>query len=275
MRGLGERYSNTSLNGSRLPTTEVDKKVVPLDLFPARLLEKVNVSKTYSPDRPGDFAAGLVELETRDFPAEPTLEVTIGCRVRLADTTGEAFGEYAGGLSFGGGGGQPIPGGIPGDRLTRYSPFTGVGYTPAELETFGESFVGQWTPPGTSPAWDGSGFDSAPYANNLALSATAPPSASSAWSSPAPTPAATTQRDENRQVVHHSGAAATCRSQNDYDLTATKRASVAAWSATSRFARRSTTPSSCARSRPATPGPRAASSRAGTTTSPPTSATTG
>ena len=34
VRGLGERYSNTTLAGSVLPTTEPDKKVVPLDLFP-------------------------------------------------------------------------------------------------------------------------------------------------------------------------------------------------------------------------------------------------
>ncbi len=58
VRGLGERYSNTTLNGSKLPTTEFDKKVVPLDLFPTKLLDNVRVAKTYSPDMSGDFAAG-------------------------------------------------------------------------------------------------------------------------------------------------------------------------------------------------------------------------
>ena len=51
VRGLGERYSNTTLAGSVLPTTEPDKKVVPLDLFPTGLIDSVQVSKSYSPDR--------------------------------------------------------------------------------------------------------------------------------------------------------------------------------------------------------------------------------
>ncbi|HEX2224363.1 MAG TPA: TonB-dependent receptor plug domain-containing protein [Thermoanaerobaculia bacterium] len=48
VRGLGERYSNTTLNGSKLPSTEFERKVVPLDLFPADLLEKITVSKSYT-----------------------------------------------------------------------------------------------------------------------------------------------------------------------------------------------------------------------------------
>lgn len=169
VRGLGERYSQTSLNGSRLPTTEFDKKVIPLDLFPARLLEKVNVSKSYSPDQPGDFAAGLVQLETRDFPLEPTLEVTLGMTAD-STTTGEPFGQYAGGLSFTGSGGQSLPAAIPSDRVTRSSPFTPGGYSPDQLEVFGESFAGEWTARGTAPDWVGSSFDDAPYAPNMALS---------------------------------------------------------------------------------------------------------
>src|SRR6185369_10883932 len=43
VRGLGERYSSTTLNGSTVPTTETEKRVVPLDLFPAKLLDSVNV----------------------------------------------------------------------------------------------------------------------------------------------------------------------------------------------------------------------------------------
>ena len=75
VRGLGGRYSNTSLNGSKIPSTEFDKKVVPLDLYPADLLDQVKVSKSYTADKPGDFAAGLVEMKTLDFPLRQSASV--------------------------------------------------------------------------------------------------------------------------------------------------------------------------------------------------------
>ena len=49
VRGLGERYTTTSLNGTRIPSPEPERKVVPLDLFPAALLEGITTSKTFTP----------------------------------------------------------------------------------------------------------------------------------------------------------------------------------------------------------------------------------
>lgn len=68
VRGLGERYSNTLLNGAELPSPEPTKKMVPLDIFPASLLESVVTTKTATPDRPADFAGGSVEIVTKEFP---------------------------------------------------------------------------------------------------------------------------------------------------------------------------------------------------------------
>ena len=70
VRGLGERYTTTSLNGARLPSPDPERKVVPLDLFPASLLQSVTTSKTFTPDQPGDFSGAQVNLRTREFPAE-------------------------------------------------------------------------------------------------------------------------------------------------------------------------------------------------------------
>ena len=56
VRGLGERYTTTSLNGARIPSPEPERKVVPLDLFPSSLLEGITTSKTFTPDQPGDFS---------------------------------------------------------------------------------------------------------------------------------------------------------------------------------------------------------------------------
>jgi hypothetical protein len=75
VRGLGERYTTTSLNGARIPSPEPERKVVPLDLFPAALLESISTSKTFTPDQPGDFSGGQVDIRTREFPA--TNQVTL------------------------------------------------------------------------------------------------------------------------------------------------------------------------------------------------------
>ncbi|WP_353266736.1 carboxypeptidase regulatory-like domain-containing protein [Gemmatimonas sp.] len=69
VRGLSERYTTASLNGARIPSPEPERKVVPLDLFPASLLQDVTTAKTFTPDMPGDFAGANVNIRTREFPA--------------------------------------------------------------------------------------------------------------------------------------------------------------------------------------------------------------
>ena len=70
VRGLGERYTTTSLNNARIPSPEPDRKVVPFDLFPSNLLESITTAKTFTPDQPGDFSGAAVNLKTRDFPLQ-------------------------------------------------------------------------------------------------------------------------------------------------------------------------------------------------------------
>jgi outer membrane receptor protein involved in Fe transport len=69
VRGSSERYSNTTLNGASLATTETDKKAFAFDMFPSDFLENANVAKSFTPDMPGNFAGALVELNTVDFPS--------------------------------------------------------------------------------------------------------------------------------------------------------------------------------------------------------------
>ncbi len=78
VRGLGERYTQTSLNGARIPSTEPERKVVPLDLFPSNLLEAVTTSKTFTPDQSGDFSGAQVDIRTREFPARSRFHLSIG-----------------------------------------------------------------------------------------------------------------------------------------------------------------------------------------------------
>ncbi|MFW6193819.1 MAG: TonB-dependent receptor domain-containing protein, partial [Gemmatimonadota bacterium] len=142
VRGLGERYSQTSLNGSPLASPEPEKGVVPLDLFPAGFLESVTTQKTYSPDLPGEFSGGQVDLEVRDFPSELTFEAEIGMAVNTRSQFSDGFLSYrGGGLDFLGvdDGARALPGavvselgGLGGEPLPR---------DPEVVERIGESFL--------------------------------------------------------------------------------------------------------------------------------------
>lgn len=76
VRGLGDRYSKTSVNGADIPGLDPNRNTVQMDLFPSNLLDNIMVYKTFSPDLPGDFSGGLVRLETKDFPETFTLQVS-------------------------------------------------------------------------------------------------------------------------------------------------------------------------------------------------------
>jgi len=86
IRGLGERYSSAVLNGSRLPSTDPDKRVVSLDLFPAEFLDSISIKKSFSPDLPGDFAGGLVDIKLKNFPEELTYSLGASTSYNNAST---------------------------------------------------------------------------------------------------------------------------------------------------------------------------------------------
>lgn len=90
VRGLGERYSSALLNGSRLPSTDPNRRIVPLDIFPADFIESLNVIKTFTPDLPGDFSGGLVDIKI----AEPPLHLTYGVSTSLGFNTETTFQDY-------------------------------------------------------------------------------------------------------------------------------------------------------------------------------------
>lgn len=75
VRGLGERYTVTQLNGARMPSPEPERRVVPLDLFPTGMLQTITTSKTFTPDQQGDFSGAQVDIKTREFPARRTWSI--------------------------------------------------------------------------------------------------------------------------------------------------------------------------------------------------------
>ena len=88
VRGLGERYTTTTLNGSRLPSPDPEKRIVPFDLFPASLLQSITTSKTFTPDLAGDFSGAQVDIRTREFPArrEVTYSTSAGYNAAASRT---------------------------------------------------------------------------------------------------------------------------------------------------------------------------------------------
>ena len=156
VRGLGERYSNTTLAGATLPTTEPDRRVVPLDLFPTGLIDSVQVSKTYTPDKPSQFAGGLVEIVPMKLPDETSFELSAGGGWNSMTTGAQGLGYPGGGRDWAGfdDGTRSLPLGFPDRKVVRRGRFSpeGVGFTPEELQQIGLSFDNVWDPrPETMP----------------------------------------------------------------------------------------------------------------------------
>jgi outer membrane receptor protein involved in Fe transport len=149
VRGLGERYSNTTLGGAVVPSTQPERRVVSLDMFPAGLLDSVSVVKTYTPDRSAEFAGGLVEVVPSKLPVRPMFDVAFEAGANSL-TFGKDVFDYAGSgsdwLAYDDGM-RSLPGGIPDRRLIRggiYTPELGFGRD--QLKQFGESFQNLWEP---------------------------------------------------------------------------------------------------------------------------------
>lgn len=75
VRGIGDRYVKTSINGSRIPTLDPFTNNIKLDIFPASLVDNIMISKTASPDLPGDWAGAYLSVETKDYPENLSVNV--------------------------------------------------------------------------------------------------------------------------------------------------------------------------------------------------------
>lgn len=80
VRGIGDRYVLTAINGSQIPTLDPFTNNIKLDIIPSSLVDNVIISKTASPDLPGDWTGAYISVETKDYPEKFTLsaETTIG-----------------------------------------------------------------------------------------------------------------------------------------------------------------------------------------------------
>ncbi|GIV53742.1 MAG: outer membrane protein [Candidatus Kapaibacterium sp.] len=121
VRGTGDRYNNAMLNGIPLTSTEPDKKAFSYDLFPSSLLESATITKTFTPDLPGNFTGGLVQLSTIEFPSQSSLKVSFSSSINdNAFLQPNRYISAPGGrwdwLGFDDGTRSSLPAGMPTDR---------------------------------------------------------------------------------------------------------------------------------------------------------------
>ncbi|MCD2258559.1 TonB-dependent receptor [Psychroserpens luteolus] len=78
VRGLGDRYTKSILNGIDIPGLDPDRNTIQMDLFPTNILDNVIVLKSASAEYPADFTGGIVDIVTKDFPTKPEYTLSVG-----------------------------------------------------------------------------------------------------------------------------------------------------------------------------------------------------
>jgi outer membrane receptor protein involved in Fe transport len=96
VRGLSDRYNQAMLNGILLSSTEPDRKTFSFDLFPAAMIDNIIMNKAFVPELPGEWAGGLVQVQTKEIPTANFLQVQIGTGFN-SNTIGQDFYQYKGG----------------------------------------------------------------------------------------------------------------------------------------------------------------------------------
>lgn len=143
VRGTSERYNNTMLNGVLLPSTDPDKKSFSFDLFPSNLLENVIISKTFTPDLPGNFSGGLVQITTKDFPDALTYNLSLSGSFDDRTST-KTFYDYSAGekkalfMNLGIDNTRSLPSGFPSNQLKNSN------YSREQIRDFGRMLDNNW-----------------------------------------------------------------------------------------------------------------------------------
>lgn len=140
VRGTSERYNSAMLNNTSVASGEPEKKSFAFDLFPTNLIETTVLTKSFTPDLPGDFSGGLLRINTVDFPTEFMLSLN-GSRGYLNATSGSSFKTYPGGSKDRWGvddGTRGLPASFPAD-LTKGT------RTASELTSIAQSLSNNWS----------------------------------------------------------------------------------------------------------------------------------
>lgn len=146
VRGLADRYNQAMLNGLLLSSTEPDRKTFSFDLFPAAVLDNIIVNKTFVPELPGEWAGGLIQVNTKDIPAKGFLSVQLGTGFN-SQTIGQDFYTYQGG-KYDWLGLDDKTRALPAENFPVKSKFEVM--TPAQKNEYGKTFTNTWNSKSTA-----------------------------------------------------------------------------------------------------------------------------
>ena len=90
IRGLADRYNQAMLNGILLTSTEPDRKTFSFDLIPANMIDNLIINKAFVPEYPGEWAGGLIQVNTKDIPSTNSFNVQVGTGFN-SQTVGNTF----------------------------------------------------------------------------------------------------------------------------------------------------------------------------------------
>ena len=124
VRGLGDRYNSTTMNGLPIPSNDPEKKNINLDIFSTDILEYVSIDKVYNSKLYGDFAGGNVDIVSKDYKGNGYLKFEIGSKINTNAISKDAFSLQKGISNFGFNSSS-----IPSNPLTQYN------YSSLQLET--------------------------------------------------------------------------------------------------------------------------------------------
>ncbi len=96
VRGLADRYNLAMLNGVPLSSTEPDRKTFSFDLIPAPMIDNIVINKAFVPELPGEWAGGLIQVNTKDIPAKNYFNIQVGTGFNT-QSIGNDFYTYKGG----------------------------------------------------------------------------------------------------------------------------------------------------------------------------------
>ena len=152
VRGLADRYNQAMLNGVLLSSTEPDRKSFSFDIFPSGMIENIIINKAFIPELPGEWAGGLIQVNTKDVPTKNFLNFQIGTGFNT-QTTGRDFYAYKGGKTDFLGyddGSRGLPSGMP-----TKSAFNNIQINNrAEANEFAKRFSNVWTADKVNPELD-------------------------------------------------------------------------------------------------------------------------
>ena len=96
VRGLADRYNQAMLNGILLTSTEPDRKTFSFDLFPSQIIDNIIINKAFVPELPGEWAGGLIQVNTKDVPTKNFFNIQLGTSANSLITGKDFFKDKGG-----------------------------------------------------------------------------------------------------------------------------------------------------------------------------------